>query len=76
MNTNQIDPKLIMNDQETAEARQEAQRMSEKLNKSASFQQWWEDVGSGIRPLPGNDAEEHAKTVARSAWVACYAFFG
>ena len=43
--------------------------------ESASFEQWWEDVGSGIRPHSGNDAEEHAKTVSRSAWVACYAFF-
>jgi len=44
--------------------------------KSASFEQWWEDVGSGIRPHTGDDAEEHAKAVSRSAWVACYVFFG
>lgn len=43
--------------------------------KSASFDQWWEDVGSRIPELKGDDAEEHAKTVSRSAWVACYAFF-
>jgi hypothetical protein len=42
--------------------------------KSASFEQWWEDVGSGIRPHLGKNAEEHAKTASRSAWVACYAF--
>lgn len=35
-----------------------------------NFDEWWSKIGSGIRPLPGEDQEEHAKRVARSAWYS------
>lgn len=34
------------------------------------FGVWWYDIGSGIIPLPGDDAETHAHKVARLAWDA------
>ncbi len=35
------------------------------------FESWWDLVGSGITPVPGEDKEEHAKRVAYRAWLAC-----
>jgi hypothetical protein len=32
------------------------------------FDDWWEDVGSAIRPNDGADHEEHAKRIAKLAW--------
>lgn len=34
------------------------------------FAQWWEDVGSGIAPNPGDDYETFAQRVAHAAWIA------
>lgn len=35
-----------------------------------SFDRWWWAVGSGIRPAPDDDAEEHAWRIAKAAWEA------
>lgn len=32
------------------------------------FDIWWHREGSAMRPLPGQDSEEHARRVARIAW--------
>lgn len=34
------------------------------------FLEWWNLIGSGIRPLPGEDMEEHSKFIAFMAWEA------
>ena len=46
-----------------------------------SFERWWRDEGSAMRPSPGEDAEEHAKRVSQIAWlngefVSCPEFSG
>lgn len=33
-----------------------------------NFETWWRDEGSAMRPMPGEDEEEHAKRIARIAW--------
>ena len=33
-----------------------------------SFTEWWDNVGSGYRPEPGHDYEEHAHRIAQMAW--------
>lgn len=37
---------------------------------TAEFNTWWDEVGSGITAHPGHDNEEHAKNVARLAWLS------
>ncbi len=37
----------------------------------AAFEHWWYVLGSGYRPMPDEDQEEHAHRVARLAWLAC-----
>ena len=32
------------------------------------FDDWWHETGSGIKPLEGDDMEEHAKRVAKASW--------
>lgn len=32
------------------------------------FEIWWRNEGSAMRPLPGEDSEEHARRVAAIAW--------
>jgi hypothetical protein len=34
------------------------------------FKQWWEEIGSGIRPAISSDMEAHACFVANTAWNA------
>lgn len=34
------------------------------------FGQWWDEVGSGITPMSGDDMESHAHAVAHDAWIA------
>ncbi len=34
------------------------------------FERWWDEIGSGIGPEPGEDMQEHAGRVARLAWAA------
>ena len=41
-------------------------------NQKKYFDDWWEDVGSGLFLLPEEDAEEHAKRVAMQACEACF----
>jgi hypothetical protein len=36
----------------------------------ADFATWWFAEGSGIDPLAGDDMEDHAKRVARLAWMS------
>lgn len=36
----------------------------------ANFDEWWETVGSGVVPAPGEDQEAHCRRVARLAWKA------
>ncbi len=33
------------------------------------FDVWWHNEGSAMRPLPNEDAEEHAKRVSKVAWL-------
>jgi len=35
----------------------------------AAFEEWWRNEGSGIPPLPGEDAETHVRRVSRIAWL-------
>ena len=42
----------------------------ENLKKTDAFYEWWDAVGSSIRPKNGQDMldEEHAKRIALVAW--------
>lgn len=33
------------------------------------FEIWWYDGGSGIIPIPKEDAEEHTRRVSKIAWL-------
>ena len=33
-----------------------------------THEQWWNDVGSGIHPLPGEDRSEHMQRVIAACW--------
>lgn len=33
------------------------------------FKNWWYEFGSGLKPLPGHDHEQHAARIAELAWV-------
>ena len=33
-----------------------------------TFDDWWRDEGSSMRPLEGEDAEKHAERMCRIAW--------
>lgn len=45
--------------------------VSKATGRSAgSFAEWWQEIGSGMAFLPGEDAEQHACRVARAAWQA------
>ena len=35
---------------------------------SSGFNQWWFDVGSGIKPFSNHDMEQHAERIAFYAW--------
>lgn len=35
---------------------------------STEFERWWDEEGSGMCPLPGEDAETHVKRVCKIAW--------
>jgi hypothetical protein len=35
-----------------------------------AFDVWWRNVGSGMRPNPHDDYEQHARRVAEAAWEA------
>lgn len=34
----------------------------------AAFDVWWHEEGSGMPPLPGEDAETHVHRISRIAW--------
>ena len=34
----------------------------------AGFEQWWWHIGSGMRPEPGEDGEEHLHRVSEYVW--------
>lgn len=34
----------------------------------AAWQKWWDEEGSGMRPLEGHDHEEHARRMTNIAW--------
>lgn len=40
------------------------------MNINRCFLQWWDEFGSGIRPLPEHDKEEHAKRITDVAFEA------
>ena len=40
----------------------------EKLKQTDKFYEWWDAVGSSIRPKNCQDMEEHAKRIALVAW--------
>jgi hypothetical protein len=33
-----------------------------------AFDRWWFNEGSGMPPAPGQDHEEHVRSIARIAW--------
>jgi len=33
-----------------------------------SFDRWWDEEGSGMRPMPTEDVEQFAKRIAMIAW--------
>lgn len=35
----------------------------------ATFDAWWHNEGSGLPPLPGEDAETHVRRVCKIAWM-------
>ena len=37
----------------------------------ANFKDWWDRIGSAIRPIDGHDYEEHGKRIAGLAVKAC-----
>lgn len=38
-----------------------------------THEEWWDEVGSGIPPMPGEDAHEHTKRVIAACWPAARA---
>jgi hypothetical protein len=40
------------------------------------FGYWWFEYGSGLRPVEGEDQEEHAYRVATAAWQAAHGIKG
>lgn len=44
------------------------------LDAPKGYETWWHNEGSGIRPLDGEDHEEHTNRVALKAWNACLAY--
>lgn len=49
-------------------------RRAKALQQRAErFAWWWHTTGSGIAPVPGEDAETHARRVAANAWDAGFA---
>lgn len=36
---------------------------------SRVFDDWWHHEGSGMPPLPGEDAEAHVRRICRLAWL-------
>lgn len=40
---------------------------TEKID--AEFDVWWHDEGSGLCPLPDEDAETHVRRVSKIAWA-------
>ncbi len=48
---------------------EEYQQVAE-IDVCINFESWWRDIGSGIRPLDGEDHEEHARRLCRFAWEA------
>jgi hypothetical protein len=43
------------------------EQQTQLLNEA--FDAWWDEEGSGVIPLPEHDIEEHAKRIARIAWL-------
>lgn len=37
------------------------------------FESWWRNDGSGMSPQAGHDVEEHAREVAKAAWLSAIA---
>jgi hypothetical protein len=35
---------------------------------SSDFQTWWDEIGSGIRPLSEHDYEQHGRRITMIAW--------
>ena len=42
--------------------------MSESGLTLERFEKWWNEEGSGMRPIDNHDHEEHAHRIARIAW--------
>jgi len=42
--------------------------MSESKTSLERFEKWWDEEGSGMRPIDNHDHEEHAHRIARIAW--------
>jgi hypothetical protein len=45
-----------------------ALKTPEEARTIEGFEEWWRNYGSGIRPLPGQDHEEHGRRLAGLAW--------
>jgi hypothetical protein len=45
------------------------ERSKNKAAKTTEgFEDWWHNIGSAIRPLPGQDHEEHGRRIAQITW--------
>lgn len=38
-----------------------------------TYEEWWREVGSGMPPMPGEDAHEHVQRVTAACWPAARA---
>lgn len=54
------------NKPEDENSTQEARSLERLVRR---FDAWWYDEGSGMPPLPGEDAEEHVHRVCKIAWM-------
>lgn len=47
----------------------QAKRNEIEEHRLQAFAKWWHEEGSGMPPLPGEDAEEHVLRVSQIAWT-------
>ena len=50
-------------------ANQEMRELLRIHDEGETFDEWWNRIGSKIRPLEREDQEEHAGRVSRLAWM-------
>jgi hypothetical protein len=45
------------------------QQPTEAESDLMAFRKWWHNEGSGMPPLPSEEAEEHVKRISQIAWM-------